>query len=180
MKKDFLIGLGIAEDVAEKIMAENGKDITREQNKFADYDDTKSALKKAQDTISGFGDVDSIKADVAKYKTEAETARKEAADKIAQLETTAKVKDYLSGKKFVNELTRDAIASKLAETLGSDESKGKSLDDLFTGLTKDQKNILVDENAPKPPVQTAMSAAPQGAQDGVEAAFAKLNPAIKI
>lgn len=37
MKKEFLIELGIAEDLAAKIMAENGKDIQREQNKFADY-----------------------------------------------------------------------------------------------------------------------------------------------
>ena len=182
MKKDFLTGLKISDDIADQIMAENGRDIEREKAKSADRDtiakqlaETKAQLEKLQAMKP-----EELNQKISELTAQLTKTQTESAAKLAQMETTAKVKDYLAGKKFVNDLTRDAIASKLAETLGSDESKGKSLDDLFTGLTKDQKNILVDENAPKPPVQTAMSAAPQGAQDGVEAAFAKLNPTIKI
>ena len=115
--------------------------------------ETKAQLEKANKTLEGFADHEQIKADVEKYKAEAETAKKEAAAKIASLERSAQVKDFLSGKKFVNDITRDALAAKLTEQLGSEEAKGKSLDDLFAALTKDQKNILADDTAPAPPVQ---------------------------
>jgi hypothetical protein len=182
MKKDFLTGLKISDDVADQIMAENGKDIEREKSKYSDRDELKTQLAETKSQLEKLKAMkpEELNQKISDLTAQLTKTQQESAAKIAQMETTAKVKDYLAGKKFVNDITRDAIASKLAEALGSDESKGKSLDDLFTGLTKDQKNILVDDNAPKPPVQTAMSAAPQGAQDGVEAAFAKLNPTIKI
>ena len=181
MKRDFLTELGITDkEVIDKIMAENGKDITKEQQKFADYDAVKSELKKAQETIASFGDVDAIKADVEKYKAEAETTKKESEQKIRQMELAAKVKEFTGGKKFVNDLTREAIEAKMLEKLNADESKGKSFDDLFKGIIGESTNILVDENAPKPPVVTSMGGNPGAGVDGVTAAFGKLNPGLKI
>ena len=181
MKREFLTELGITDkEVIDKIMAENGRDITKEQQKYADYESVKTELKKAQETIASFGDVDAIKADVEKYKAEAETAKQEAAQKIQRMELQAKVKDYTGGKKFVNDLTREAVEVKMLELLGTDESKGKSLDDLFKGIIGDSTDILVDENAPKPPVVTSMGGNPGASADGVSAAFGKLNPGLKI
>ena len=37
MKREFLTGLGVTEDVIDKIMAENGKDIEAAKAKYADY-----------------------------------------------------------------------------------------------------------------------------------------------
>ena len=71
----------------------------------------------------------------------------------------------MSGKKFVNDITRDALAAKLSEQLGSEDAKGKSIDDLFASLTKDQKNILVDENAAQPPVVGSMAGAAKNTDD---------------
>jgi hypothetical protein len=72
------------------------------------------------------------------------------------MERSAKVKDFLTGKRFVNDITRDAIASKMGEMLGADESKGKSLDDIFGEITKDKTDILKDNNAPTPPLVSPM------------------------
>lgn len=160
MKREFLEGLNLEAAVIDQIMAENGKDIEREKQKTLTAQEaakeTEGQLKKANETLEGFKDYEQTKADVEKYKAEAETAKKEAAAKIASLERSAQVKDFLSGKKFVNDITRDALAAKLTGQLGSEEAKGKSLDDLFTALTKDKKNILADDTAPTPPVQGSM------------------------
>lgn len=160
MQREFLEGLKLEKSVIDQIMAENGKDIEREKQKtLAAQEAAKGAeaqLKKANEKIESFKDYDQAKADVEKYKAEAEAIKKESAAKIASLERSAQVKDFLSGKTFVNDITRDALAAKLTEQLGSEEAKGKSLGDLFTALTKDKKNILVDKEAPTPPVQGDM------------------------
>ncbi len=156
MKKEFLVGLKLEEDVIKQIQAENGKDIEREKAKFADYDDLKAQLEKAQKTIEGFGDVDSIKADVEKYKEAAKKAQQEADAKVAKLELQAKVKEFTSPKKFINDLTRSAINSLLEERLNDPASKGKSMDDLFTEITKEKENILAEEDKPTPPKTTPM------------------------
>lgn len=169
MKREFLEGLNLEAAVIDQIMAENGKDIEREKQKTLaaqeDAKETKAQLEKANKTLEGFADHEQIKADVEKYRAEAETAKKEAAAKIASLERTAHVKDFLSGKKFINDITRDAIAAKLTEQLGSEEAKGKSLDDLFAALTKDQKNILADNTEPTPPVQGSMKGGSHAADE---------------
>ena len=156
MKRDFLEGLKLDADVIDKIMAENGKDVNREKAKYADYENIKSQLEAANKTIEKFKDYDQTKAEVEKYKAENEKLQKEHAAKIAAMERSAKVKDYLSSKKFVNDITREAIATKMGEVLGADESKGKNLDDIFTELTKDKADILKDETVAKPPTVTQM------------------------
>ena len=143
MKREFLEGLNLEAAVIDQIMAENGKDIEREKQKTLAAQEeakaTKAQLESANKTIEGFKDYDQTKSDVEKYKAEAETAKKEAAAKIASLERTAHVKDFLSGKKFVNDITRDA--------------------------TKDQKNILADDTAPAPPVQGSMKGTSHAADE---------------
>ena len=85
----------------------------------------------------------------------------------------------MNGKKFVNAVTKDALGDKLLAELDKDESKGKSLDDLFKALTEGMENIIVDDNAPQPPTVPGMAGKP-GSEDGVLAAFKRNNPGIKI
>ena len=181
MKREELEKLGLSVEQIDAVMKSNGQAIEAERAKFADYDDIKTQLANANKTIEGFADYDETKAAVEKYKAEAETARNEAVQKIAALELRGKVKDYTSGKKFVNSLTREAIDGKLYDELTKDENKGKSLDDLFNTIIGEDKNILVDETKAEPPVVTNMSGN-NGASndDGVTAAFKKLNPNLDL
>lgn len=156
MKRDFLESLGIPAEAIDKIMAENGKDIEGAKAKFADYDDIKKQLEAANTTLEKFKDYDETKAEVEKYKAENKKLQEESAAKIAAMERSGKVKDYLSGKTFVNKITQDAITAKMCEALGADESKGKNLDDIFAEITKDQSDILKDDTKPTPPVVPAM------------------------
>lgn len=158
MKKEFLTNLGITDsDVLDKIMAEQGRDIQREQAKFADYADIKEQLKKANEKIESFGDVDAIKSEVEKYKTDIANMQKESELKIKKLERQGKIKDYISGKKYINDLTREGIFNKLESALEDEKNKDKSLDDVYKDLTKDMKGIYAEEKPSQqivvPPMQ---------------------------
>ncbi|MCQ2594825.1 MAG: phage scaffolding protein [Treponemataceae bacterium] len=156
MKRDFLEGLGLEADTIEKIMKENGKDVEREKAKFADYDDIKKQLETANSTLEKFKDYDQTKADVEKYKAELEKSQKESAAKIEAMERSAKVGDFLTGKKFVNDITHNAIKSQLADMLADQKNAGKSIENLFDEITKDRTDLLKIENAPTPPVVPEM------------------------
>jgi len=179
MKREELQTLGLTEEQINSVMKMNGDDINREKNKFADYDAIKQQLEKANATIDGMKDYDDVKASVAKYQQEAETARKDAEAKVKRLELQAKIKDFTSGKKFVNDLTRDAINAQLEAALDDDANKGKSLDDLLKAITDGKADIFREDNQPTPPTVPGMNG-DKGAEDGVVAAFKALNPTLNI
>ena len=174
MKREELTAAGLTDEQIEKVMKLNGDDINREKAKYSDYNDVKAQLEKANATIEGWKDYDAIKADVAKYQQEAENAKKEAAAKVQQLELQAKIKDFTGNKKFVNELTRDAINAQLEKALNDDANKGKSLDDLLKALTDGKTDIFKNDNAPTPPTVIQMAGA--GAQPAASAAGAAAAP----
>ena len=169
MKRDFLESLGLESEVIDKIMKENGKDIEGVKAKFSDYDDIKKQLETANTTLEKFKDYDQTKADVEKYKAELKKSQEESAAKIAAMERSAKVGDFLSDKKFVNSITHDAVKKQLADMLTDEKNAGKSLKDLFDEITKDQADILKDDNAPTPPVVPAMSGKSGKSDDDAQA-----------
>lgn len=179
MKRETLEGLGLAAEQIEAVMKENGNDINRERAKFADYEETKKQLEAANATLEKMKDYDNVKADVLKYQQEAENAKAEAAAKVQQLELQAKIKDFTSGKRFVNDLTRDAINAQIEKALNDPANKGKSIDDIFKGLTDGKENIVLEENKPTPPTVPNMTGSAEK-EGGVLAAFKNLNPNIKL
>lgn len=180
MTREFLKDLNLDEETINKVMQEHGRGINAEKAKFADYDDIKKQLLDANAKIESFGDVEAIKADVEKYKADAAAARKESEEKLAKMERENKVKDFTSSKKFVNSLTREMVNTKLAAALESKDAAGKSLEDIFAEVTSGLENILVDENAPKPPVVPHLNGDGGKDEDGVTAAFLRMNPGLKI
>lgn len=174
MKREELTAAGLTDEQVEKVMKLNGDDINREKAKFSDYDDIKKQLEKANATIDGMKDYEDVKAKVTQYQQEAENAKKEAAAKVQQLELQAKIKDFTGNKKFVNDLTRDAINAQLEKALNDDANKGKSLDDLLKALTDGKTDIFKNDNAPTPPTVTQMAAA--GVQTAAPAAGAAAAP----
>ncbi len=179
MTRDFLKELGVTDEAIDKIMAENGRNIEAAKAKFGDYDDIKAQLETAKTTMDKFKDYDQTKAEAQKWKDSYEKAMKESEQKLRSMERQGLVKDYLGQKKFVNELTKEALSGKLLAALEKEESKGKSLDDLFKAATEGMTNIIVDDKQPQPPTVPGMSGKP-GNEDGVLAAFKRQNPGIKI
>lgn len=183
MKRDFLKDLGIDEEVINKIMAENGKDINNakgESEKLsAEIEQLKKELEGANATLEKVKDYDNVKADVEKYKAEAEKSKTEYEKRISDMELEGKIKDFTSGKKFVNDLTRDAINNSLKTALNDEANKGKSLDELLNVITEGKENIFIDENKPTPPVTPTLTG-DNASNSGVMSEFLKLNPNIKL
>lgn len=93
MKREFLQNIKIGDqaltkEIIDAIMAENGNDIEAAKKPFADYETIKTQLSEANTTIEGFKamDIDGIKKAADDWKLKAETAEKDAAAKIADME----------------------------------------------------------------------------------------------
>ena len=133
-------------------------------------------MKNIETILSDFGitipegkATDLRKAVAENYKTVAEftklqerhdaldTSLKDVQGKLAGFDGVklrSTVDTFLSGKHFVNDITRESITDKLVTALGSDDARGKSIDDLFTGLVTDRDGkeipgILVADPASK-------------------------------
>ncbi len=89
MKREFLEAMGLTKEQVDSIMNENGNDINNAKKAFADYDDIKSQLTAAQDTITTLKkdskDVEKLQTKITEYentittmKTESETKAKTA------------------------------------------------------------------------------------------------------
>lgn len=169
MKREELTALGLTEEQINEVMKKNGEDITREQKKFADYDEVKAQLEKANATIDSMKDYEAVKADVAKYQQEAQQAKADAEAKVHKLELQAKIKDFTNAKKFVNDITREAINAQLESALNDDANKGKSIEELFKALTDGKSDILKNEDAPTPPEVPSMANKGGAADDDAQA-----------
>lgn len=170
MTREFLENLKLEKEVVDKIMAENGKDIEATKAKYADRDDLKKQLEEANKTIEKFKDYDSTQEEVKKWKEQYEKSQKENSAKIAEMERSAKVGDFLYDKKFVNSITKDAIKKQLSDMLADEKNAGKGIKDLFEELTKDKTDILKDDSAPTPPVVPPMGGkGGKGADDDAQA-----------
>ena len=139
MKREFLTGLGVAEDVIDKIMAENGKDIEAAKAKYADYDALKTQLAEANGKIEEFGklDFDGVKKMADDYKAKFEEAQAESKKQIEAMQFNHALENALSGAKAKNIKAVRALLETDKLKLNKDGS--------LTGLTE-QLDKLKSEN----------------------------------
>ena len=128
-----------------KAVAENYKTVAEFTKLQERHDALDTSLKDVQGKLAAFDGVDvaALKGQITTLTNDLQTER---------LRST--VDTFLSGKHFVNDITRESITDKLVTALGSDDARGKSIDDLFTGLVTDQNGkeipgILVADPASK-------------------------------
>lgn len=166
MDKESLLKLGLTEESAEKVLEETNNEIQTaleaERAKYADYEDVKDQLAKANEAIEGMKDYDQVKGEVEKYKAEMEASNKESQEKIRKLEIRSRVQEFTRNKKFINEITRETINQRLEEALSCADSQGRGMDELLEELTKDKGDVFAEENKPTPPVVPPM----KGSDDG--------------
>lgn len=105
MTRDFLKALGIEDKaVIDKIMDENGKDITTEKTKYGDYEDLKKQLDTANTQIADFGklDYDGLKKSADDYKAKFEQAQADSKKQLEQLQFDHALETALSSSKAKN------------------------------------------------------------------------------
>ena len=137
--------------IVDAIVKEGGKDITREQKKFADYDTLKTDLATAQTTIADLkksaGDVETMKATIKKYE-DAEAARVETEAKNAkQREIAQRFAAARGAAEFIDPDIESAILSKFGAALADKANEGKGDAEIYATLTKD-KPYFKSQNPP--------------------------------
>lgn len=161
MKREDLIKLGVAEDLIDKIMAENGKDIEKHKTAATtaqtELDGLKKQLTDANTAIEGFKklDVDGIKAAADEWKAKAEQAQAEATAQVAKLKFDHALDGALSGAKARNATTVKALL-KLDDLKLAEDGSIIGLDDQLKKV-KDANDYLFESDKPAPQVVAGAS-----------------------
>lgn len=128
MKREFLAGLGLSDEVIEQIMAEHGKTVQATQSKL---DEAESKLKEANSTL------DTLKKS-NKDNEELQNELKTYKDKVSQLEADAKetakkqtIKDALTNAKAIDV---DYLMYKLGDVELAEDGSIKDLDSKIKDL----------------------------------------------
>ena len=108
MKKEDLIALGIADDVADKIFALHGKDLekfkTASETAKTEIETFKTQLTEANKQIEGFKgmDVEGVKKSADEWKTKFEQSQADAIAQLAQIKFDHALESALTGAKAKN------------------------------------------------------------------------------
>lgn len=167
MKTDFLKGLGLDQEVIDKIMAENGKDIASEKAKTTaattELESTKAQVAESQKTIEDLkknnGDNETLQAKVKEYEESIKTQKTEYDAKVRNLtldsaiekalvESKAKHADLLSGK-----IDREKLV------IGTD-GKVTGLDEQLKSMKDTYKDLFEEKVSGRPPAN------PEGGSGG--------------
>ena len=137
--------------IVDAIVKEGGKDITREQKKFADYDTLKTDLATAQTTIADLkksaGDTETLKATIKRYEDAEATRVENEAKNAKQREIAQRFATVRGAAKFVEPEVEEAVMAKFGAALSDEAYKGKGDAEIYAALTKDKK-FFESQNPP--------------------------------
>lgn len=123
---------------------------TLEQEK-ADLEKKQEDLEKELQTMKDSKpDADAMQNKIEELTATLEKERNERKEKDEESRLAGLVEDFFKDKHFVNEITAEAIKTQLVGKLSSDEARGKSINDLFDAIVKDDEgnykpDIVIDE-----------------------------------
>jgi len=144
MKKEDLIALGIADDVADKIFALHGKDLekfkTASETAKTEIETFKTQLTEANKQIEDFKklDIEGVKKAADDYKTKFEQAQTESASQLANLKFDHALESALATAKARNPKAVTALLSRDALKLNEDGS--------ILGLNEQLEKIKTDND----------------------------------
>lgn len=161
MKTEFLKELGLAQEIIDKVMAENGKDIAAEQAKAAakagELATANQTIKNLQETVKQFDGVDigKLKQDVTTWETKYNTDIAAERAKAENLQREYGLKDAL---KAAGVTDPDYLIFKqggVEKFAFSAEGKPIGLDDI-TKPYRESSPHLFTESKSAPPARTGM------------------------
>ena len=167
MKREFLKGLELADEVVEQIMAEYGKSIEKSKADLAAKDTQISSLKaqitEANETIKGFEglDVDGIKQAAADWEAKAKAAEKDAQEQLAALKFDYQLENALRDAKAKNVKAAKALLD-MDKILSGDDGKIIGLDEQLKAIQAENGYLFDSEQPDKAGSGTPYK--PQGGQ----------------
>lgn len=187
MKREFLQNFKVGDqplpkEIIDAIMAEHGRGVEAAKSAFADYETIKQQLTTAQETIKGFEsqDIEAVRKSAKEWEDKYNQAL---ADHKAQMDDIAfngEVDEAIKGAKGKNIKAIKALLD--IETLKASKNRTSDIKAAVEALTKaEDSGFLFGDAQVAPPYAGGTGRQGVGrSEDGVSAAFAALNPNIKI
>ena len=171
MKREFLKGLGISDDLIDKIMAEHGKSVEQYKDTAKNVEtlnqqitDLKGQLSEANKQIKEFKDMDvnGIKQAAADWEAKAKQAEKDSEAKIKKLEFDHVLEKALTAAKARNTKAVQALLN--MEELELKDGTVKNLDRQLEEIKK-ENSYLFENEAEKPQFTSRQQTQETGAAD---------------
>lgn len=153
MKKEDLVSLGIADDVADKIFALHGRDIekhkTAVETATAELETLKGQLAEANTQIEGFKGmkIEEIQKAADDYKVKFEQAQADHAKELSNIKFDHALESALSGAKAKNTKAVQALLNREALKLKEDGTL-EGLDDQLTKIKSENDYLFADTKEP--------------------------------
>lgn len=168
MKKEDLIALGLTEEQANAVLAENGKDVNAVRAKLTtaetERDTYKQQAEDAAKEIKGYKelDIEGIKASVTSWETKYNTDTQALQTKLEEQQKDFAMKEYIGTYNFTSELVKEAVLAQLkAKDFKLDNGKFLGADDFMKQLKEANPTAFAEggkaptitlPGASKPPV----------------------------
>lgn len=149
------LGIEVPEDKEAEVrkkLSENYKNIAEVEKTTKNLESDRDAWQKraetAEETLKKFEDVDleTMQTELSTWKTKAEKAEKDYAEKIAQRDFEDALKEEIAGYKFTSEAAKEAIMARIRNA-GLKVSDGKilGLSDFIAQMKEKDASAFVDE-----------------------------------
>lgn len=154
------LGVEITEEIEKAFPGEfvSKYEMDKKLSKMQTLEQEKADLEKKQEDLENElqalkdakPDADAMQNKIEELTATLEKERNERKEKDEESRLAGLVEDFFKDKHFVNEITAEAIKTQLVGKLSSDEARGKSINDLFDAIVKDDEgnykpDIVIDE-----------------------------------
>lgn len=154
------LGVEITEEIEKAFPGEfvSKYEMDKKLSKMQTLEQEKADLEKKQEDLEkelqalkdAKPDADAMQNKIEELTATLEKERNERKEKDEESRLAGLVEDFFKDKHFVNEITAEAIKTQLVGKLSSDEARGKSINDLFDAIVKDDEgnykpDIVIDE-----------------------------------
>lgn len=128
--REFLKGLELQEDMIDTIMAEYGKNVTRDKEEITSLKGQIISLKQTagEDWKS-------------KYETLNNQYQKQNEDMLNE-----NINKVIDSKTFINDYTKESIVNELKNAYQDEANAGKSIQEIFNNITNGKQNIFANSN----------------------------------
>lgn len=185
MKREFLQNFKVGDqalpkEIIDAILDENSRDIGDTKKAFADYDTIKDQLTKAQETIKGFEsqDIEGVRKAAKDWEDKYNQAIADHKKAMDDRDFSDRLNEAISKAKGRNAKAIQALLD--VEKLKGSKDQATDINTALEALKKESGYLFESEQNPPPYAGGTGRNNVVGGSDGVTAAFAALNPGLKI
>ena len=138
--RQFLLGLELDPEMVDCIMAEYGKNVTRDKEEITSL---KGEILSLRETSKNAIDLQDKYNELTKQIEQSDAEKKAKAEDDMIM---SNINSVIGDKEFVNDYTKNSIVSELKDALKNEANVGKSTKDLFEEITNGQKGLFKNPN----------------------------------